>query len=380
MRSLLLLLALTLSACDPGAGRDRVAPRDSGQGTGDLGLPDLGGADGGVIADLGSSDLGALDLGFGDGGRTDAGADLGSPDAGTVDMGRPGPIACTPATAGAVCGGRPCVDGFCCDNACGGPCESCAVTGLEGACTVVGGIPCDDGDACTYGEMCASDGTCGGGSSLSCDGMDTACRDFSCNGTPTCSSSPRNVGGACDDGNGATSGDMCRPDGTCMGTVGSGCTLPTDACTNGSQSRDGCGNARIIGRGAARTGFSTTGDTCSARNRFDDCSWDAGNDHAYRIWMRAGESIAVSITKTNTCFTGWASTLKLYESTGCSDITCNSDRWCNDFVSNGETFNHVASRDGWVVVVVDGSTAFDDEGRYTLNLTLSGCASATCEC
>ena len=75
-----------------------------------------------------------------------------------------------------------------------------------------------------------------------------------------------------------------------------------------------------------------------------------------------------------------AITLKLYESTGCADVTCSGDRWCHDFVSNGETHTHTAVRDGWVVIVVDASTAFDDEGRYTLNVTLSGCAVAGCEC
>jgi hypothetical protein len=32
------------------------------------------------------------------------------------------------------------------------------------------------------------------------------------------------------------------------------------------------------------------------------------------------------------------------------------------------------------VLVVDGSTAFEDEGRYTLNVTLRSCATAGCEC
>ncbi len=81
-----------------------------------------------------------------------------------------------------------------------------------------------------------------------------------------------------------------------------------------------------------------------------------------------------------TCFDSPAITLKLYESTGCADVTCSGDRWCHDFVSNGETHTHTAVRDGWVVIVVDASTAFDDEGRYTLNVTLSGCAVAGCEC
>jgi hypothetical protein len=32
------------------------------------------------------------------------------------------------------------------------------------------------------------------------------------------------------------------------------------------------------------------------------------------------------------------------------------------------------------VLVVDGSTAFDDDGAYTLRVTLRGCTNGTCEC
>jgi hypothetical protein len=162
-----------------------------------------------------------------------------------------------------------------------------------------------------------------------------------------------------------------------------GCALPTNACADGTESRDRCSGARVIGRrtASATGGYSVTADTCSASNRFDDCSWDAGNDHAYRIWLRAGERVSARITsRLATCFESPAITLKLYESTGCSDVTCSGDRWCHDFVSNGETHTHTAARDGWIVIVVDGSTAFDDEGRYTLNVTLAGCAAAACEC
>jgi hypothetical protein len=161
------------------------------------------------------------------------------------------------------------------------------------------------------------------------------------------------------------------------------CALPTNACADGTETRDRCAGARVVGRRTASTvaGYSVTGNTCTASNRFDDCSWDAGNDHAYRIWLRAGESVSARITaRAASCFASPAITLKLYESVGCADVTCSGDRWCHDFVSNGETFAHTAVRDGWIVIVVDGSTAFDDEGQYTLNVRLTGCALAGCEC
>lgn len=241
------------------------------------------------------------------------------------------------------------------------------------------GTSCDDGNPCTWGETCVTADSCGGGTTLDCNAMDTICRDFTCDGTPSCSSVPRNLGMTCDDGNAATTGDVCLADGTCMGTMG-GCSLPGDACANGSQSRDRCSGARVIGRSAASTTYVTTASTCSGNNRFDDCSWDAGDDHAYRIWMRTGEQIAVSVNKRNTCHSGYSATLKLYEPSDCTSVSCGSDIWCHDFAGNGEVFTHTAGTTGWHVVVVDGSTAFDDEGEYTLNVTLSGCSVAGCEC
>ena len=359
-------LLLVIAACADGS--DRRRPRIDGGAALDASAPD-------AAPDAPALDAPALDASGVDGGSVDA----ASMDAAPVDGGGSA-TACTPETAPAVCGGRPCVDGFCCDRVCG-PCESCGIAGLEGTCTAVTGFGCDDGNPCTHGETCMAGGVCGGGTPLDCDAMDTTCRDFSCDGTATCASAPRAVGMGCDDGDATTTGDMCQADGSCMGTVG-GCALPGDACASGSQSRDRCSGARIIGRSAAATGggYVATGDTCSARNRFDDCSWDAGNDHAYRIWLRAGERVEASTTRRNTCFSGYSITLKFYEPTDCTSVVCSSDRWCHDFVSNGEVFGHTATVTGWHVVVVDGSTAFDDEGEYTLTVRLTGCATPGCEC
>jgi hypothetical protein len=40
---------------------------------------------------------------------------------------------------------------------------------------------------------------------------------------------------------------------------------------------------------------------------------------------------------------------------------------------------YVAPRDGWIIIVADGSTAFDDEGDYTLRVTLT-CGAGGCGC
>lgn len=277
----------------------------------------------------------------------------------------------TCSAAGACTGGprTTCTDTACLDRECNGT-AACTETPRTG-------LTCDDGNACTHGETCSGAGACGGGSTIGCDAMDTTCRDFSCNGTSTCASTPR-TGTVCDDANPLTAGDVCRSDGTCMGVPG--CALPTDACANGTQSRDRCAEARVIGRSVAGTsgGYVTTGDTCSASNRFDDCPWDAGNDHAYRVWMRSGESVSVAVSRVDTCYSSWSATLKLYQGVGCADVTCSGDLWCEDFVSSAPR-TYVAPRDGWVVIVVDGSTSTDDEGRYTLTVRLT-CGVGGCGC
>lgn len=160
------------------------------------------------------------------------------------------------------------------------------------------------------------------------------------------------------------------------------CALPADACGDGAQSRDRCEGARVIGRRAAASaaGYAASADTCRASNRFDDCSWDAGADHAYRLWARAGETLSASITRGSGCVDStWAATLKLYQGGDCGTVTCSRDSWCRDHIGTGAQ-TYVAPRDGWTVLIVDGSTAFDDEGAYTLRVRLTGCREATCEC
>ena len=64
-----------------------------------------------------------------------------------------------------------CVDGVCCDSACDlGACDACTVaTGAsaDGACTLLAGTACDDGDACTMGDTCA-EGLCTSGAPQEC--------------------------------------------------------------------------------------------------------------------------------------------------------------------------------------------------------------------
>jgi hypothetical protein len=49
--------------------------------------------------------------------------------------------------------------------------------------------------------------------------------DYWCDGDATCSGTPINIGGACDDGNPLTTGDVCLSSGICQGT--SACSYPS---------------------------------------------------------------------------------------------------------------------------------------------------------
>lgn len=168
---------------------------------------------------------------FGDtcGGGTCAGATIDCSSTTCLTRSCNGTASCTETiNAGSCDDGDPCTYGDACDasGACSGsgavicddrPCLARSCNG-SASCTEtpLTGSSCDDGDLCTTGEVCDAAGTCGGGSPVTCPG-DTTCLAYTCDGTAMCASSPQNVGGACDDSDSGTSGDVCQMDGTCVG-------------------------------------------------------------------------------------------------------------------------------------------------------------------
>ncbi|WP_437669506.1 FG-GAP repeat protein [Sorangium sp. So ce131] len=131
------------------------------------------------------------------------------------------------------CASGHCVDGVCCDSACdGGTCDACSIAAgapVEGICAVLeDGRACDDGDACTTSEVCRA-GTCTGESSVVCTPRD-ACHDAGvCDpATGLCSNLPRPDGTPCDDADACTTSDVCAS-GVCAGEHSVVCT-PRDAC------------------------------------------------------------------------------------------------------------------------------------------------------
>lgn len=279
--------------------------------------------------------------------------------------------------AGACPRGTPitCADTDCLDRECNGS-SSCAET-------IRAGAACNDGDPCTWGETCSGGGACGAGTSIDCDGRDWTCTDYACDGTSSCVATPINLGFGCDDGDPDTDHDQCQADGSCAGDPG--CPPPVESCTTGDQNRRGCSRARVIGRTAAAAagGYVVNDDTCSAYDEFDDSSscWDANSDHTYRLYMREGESVYIRYVTGTACAWDvyyWYGTLKIFENGGCSDTACTSKVYC-DYNETDQSTTYVAPRDGWIIIVADGSSAWDDEGDYSLTVQLT-CNRAGCEC
>ncbi|MBW2261210.1 MAG: hypothetical protein JRG91_04485 [Deltaproteobacteria bacterium] len=283
-----------------------------------------------------------------------------------------------------ACVSSPCTDVDCTDPP-GDHCvDSTTLRDYEGAGTCVDGTcsyPHTDVDCAeTPDDGCVDDTTLrqysGGGTcdalAAACDApfMDTACPDWCL--TDTCVE--------CRSDTDCTGAEFCNGDHECEDP---GCPPPIESCTTGSQDRRGCSGARIIGRTAAGTGggVSISDDTCYASNRFDSSGscWDAGADHSYRIYMRAGESMDVEVYADWGCVeTSWDLTLKIFQNSGCTDTACTTRVFCEDYITS-HTEHFTAPHDGWYIIVVDGTTAFDDEGDYDLDVTLT-CIASDCEC
>lgn len=141
-----------------------------------------------------------------------------------------------PCSEAAGCQSGHCVDGVCCESACGGgredDCEACSVAAggsADGACLPLSdGASCDDGDACTVEDRCLG-GLCKGGTPLRCDPPGD-CLWASCDP----------ASGNCD----ATA----LPDGTScpQGLCEAGACVPPDE-GSGSEPKAGCGCGQWAG-------------------------------------------------------------------------------------------------------------------------------------
>ena len=118
---------------------------------------------------------------------------------------------------------RDCSDGKSCTADTCDPLSGCENPPIPG--------PCEDGNACTEGDLCSA-GVCVSGSALECDDGNS-CTDDTCDVALGCIQTPNSA--SCDDVDACTTGDICS-DSSCVGTPldcddGDVCT--TDSCTAG---------------------------------------------------------------------------------------------------------------------------------------------------
>ena len=94
---------------------------------------------------------------------------------GKIPMG----AACTRATD---CASGFCVDGFCCNSACGGTCENCGLPNARGRCTAVGAGAVDPRGVCKDmgSTSCGNNGRCNGSKACQKYPDATPCRSSSC--------------------------------------------------------------------------------------------------------------------------------------------------------------------------------------------------------
>ena len=146
-----------------------------------------------------------------------------------------------PLTGGACPTGQPCLTGTCEAGACsatiksnacliegschandeagpGTPCARCRPKDSQIAWTPLTTGPCQDGNACTSGDVCGLDGGCSG-AVITCPGG-TPCQEPACDATLGCGGTP--VPGPCTDGDPCTLGDTCK-NGTCTPSVAVTC-------------------------------------------------------------------------------------------------------------------------------------------------------------
>ncbi len=160
-----------------------------------------------------------------------------------------------------LCGGNP-VDCSGLDSACTqGTCN--ALSGMCDAAPINDGGACDDADPCTTTDQCVS-GICTG-TTTDCSGLDDNCIVGVCNGsTGLCTPQPANEGGSCDDGDLCTGSDACMA-GTCVG-VAVDCSGLNDTCNIGvCNATSGACDAQTINEGGAcdDADLCSTGDVCT---------------------------------------------------------------------------------------------------------------------
>jgi hypothetical protein len=170
-------------------------------------------------------------------------------------------------TAGDVCGGGGCKAGKATDCSDGNPCTTDACNPVSGACqTSANTAACSDGNACTLNDFCAGS-ACKAGSAKSCDDANP-CTNDSCD--PLSGACAKVANSApCSDGNACTQGDVC---------AASACNAGTAKVCNDSNpcTTDGCDAASGNCTAVANTAACEDGSNCTSSDKCGGGSCQAG--------------------------------------------------------------------------------------------------------
>ncbi len=146
-----------------------------------------------------------------------------------------------------------CVDGYCCNSACTGTCESCDGSisiGSNGTCAAVSaGIDPDDECTDMGATSCGTDGECDGSGACRQYGASTVCEAASCSGSTLTNAKRCNGSGVC----GSNGTQSCDP----------------YVCANGTSCRTSCSSpshciSSSFCNGSSCDGLKATGSSCSA--------------------------------------------------------------------------------------------------------------------
>jgi cysteine-rich repeat protein len=136
-----------------------------------------------------------------------------------------------------------CTDGSCvagaidsCDDS--KPCTTDSCDPVKGCANVANTSPCEDGSACTVGDVCAA-GECKPGAAKSCDDS-KPCTTDSCDPVKGCANVANTS--ACEDGNACTLTDKCK-DGSCVAGAINSCDDSNPFTLDTCNAATGCAHA-----------------------------------------------------------------------------------------------------------------------------------------
>lgn len=288
----------------------------------------------------------------------------------------PDSLSCVDCVNDSQCGSS----GAYCD---GGSCKACDTNERCGAtCTSCSGTtPVCNGGACVCSEgSCGSGSQCVGGSCQSCD-SDSACGP-SC--SPCGGSTPKCLGSGaaakcveCLKDGDCSGGKVCGASNQCEDRVltCSECSVPNNGCANTSGNRKDCGSgARVIGRKAFEGGgsYQLTGQAIQSPyegHYTGTCGSNAGSDHAYRIYLFAGETATASVTRTSSSFIPtirWATNAL----NSCGTAT---PAGCSTNGTASHSHSVTASTSGWYSLIIAAREYSAQKGNYNLSVSLSNC-------